>query len=199
MFVFNLREGQWFLICFSELSFQARQGRTTIVIAHRLSTVQNADVIAAIQEGEVVEQGSHDELMQTDGVYHQLVTLQVYLLRHVSIIIRHTLKGFRINSDLHVVPLYLLWKITLLYCVLFHRLLKRKGTRVMTMMMTMKDKMLKQKVLNCLYSSPISQINIHVQVCWDYILPSLHISRKSLYDECLAMWHSTIRFSIWSL
>ena len=67
------------------------------------------------------------------------------------------------------------------------------------MMMTMKDKMLKQKVLNCLYSSPISQINIHVQVCWDYILPSLHISRKSLYDECLAMWHSTIRFSIWSL
>ena len=54
------------------------------MIAHRLSTVQNADVIAAIQEGEVVEQGSHDELMQTDGVYHQLVTLQVYLLRHVS-------------------------------------------------------------------------------------------------------------------
>lgn len=85
------------MICFSELSFQARQGRTTIVIAHRLSTVQNADVIAAIQEGEVVEQGSHDELMQTDGVYHQLVTLQVYLLRHVSVIIRHTLKGCRIN------------------------------------------------------------------------------------------------------
>jgi len=47
------------------------------VIAHRLSTVQNADVIAAIQEGVVVEKGSHDELMQTDGVYHQLVTLQV--------------------------------------------------------------------------------------------------------------------------
>ncbi|KAL9972823.1 hypothetical protein ACROYT_G019202 [Oculina patagonica] len=57
---------------------QARQGRTTIVIAHRLSTVQNADVIAAIQEGVVVEKGSHDELMQTDGVYHQLVTLQTF-------------------------------------------------------------------------------------------------------------------------
>ncbi|KAJ7379512.1 ABC transporter B member 11 [Desmophyllum pertusum] len=57
---------------------QARQGRTTIVIAHRLSTVQNADVIASIQEGVVVEKGSHDELMQTDGVYHQLVTLQTF-------------------------------------------------------------------------------------------------------------------------
>ena len=106
MFVFNLREGRWFLICFIELSFQARQGRTTIVIAHRLSTVQNADVIAAIQEGEVVEQGSHDELMQTDGVYHQLVTLQVYLLQHVSIIIRHTLKGFRINWFTRSAPLF---------------------------------------------------------------------------------------------
>ena len=49
------------------------------MIAHRLSTVQNADVIAAVQDGVVVERGSHDELMQTDGVYHQLVTLQVWL------------------------------------------------------------------------------------------------------------------------
>lgn len=57
---------------------RARQGRTTIVIAHRLSTVQTADVIAAIQEGVVVEKGSHDELMQTTGVYHQLVTLQTF-------------------------------------------------------------------------------------------------------------------------
>ena len=49
------------------------------MIAHRLSTVQNADVIAAVQDGVVVERGTHDELMQTDGVYHQLVTLQVRL------------------------------------------------------------------------------------------------------------------------
>ena len=48
------------------------------MIAHRLSTVQNADVIAAVQDGVVVESGTHDELMQTDGVYHQLVTLQVH-------------------------------------------------------------------------------------------------------------------------
>ena len=56
------------------------------MIAHRLSTVQNADVIASIQEGVVVEKGSHDELMQTDGVYHQLVTLQVQLTYIESIL-----------------------------------------------------------------------------------------------------------------
>lgn len=47
------------------------------MIAHRLSTVQNTDVIAAVQEGVVVEKGSHNELMQTDGVYYRLVTSQV--------------------------------------------------------------------------------------------------------------------------
>lgn len=51
------------------------------MIAHRLSTVQTADVIAAIQEGVVVEKGSHDELMQTTGVYQQLVTLQVNIIQ----------------------------------------------------------------------------------------------------------------------
>lgn len=57
--------------------FKAREGRTTIVIAHRLSTVKNANVIAAIQDGAVVEMGTHSELMKTEGVYRQLVTLQV--------------------------------------------------------------------------------------------------------------------------
>ena len=47
------------------------------MIAHRLSTVQNADLIAVIQEGMIVEKGSHDELMNIDGLYRQLVTLQV--------------------------------------------------------------------------------------------------------------------------
>ena len=56
---------------------QARKGRTTIVIAHRLSTVQNADVIASLENGRVVERGTHDELMNRKGVYHMLVTLQV--------------------------------------------------------------------------------------------------------------------------
>ncbi|CAH3192815.1 unnamed protein product [Porites evermanni] len=57
---------------------RARQGRTTIVIAHRLSTVQNADLIAVIQEGTIVEKGRHDELMNIDGLYRQLVTLQIF-------------------------------------------------------------------------------------------------------------------------
>ena len=51
-------------------------GRTTIVIAHRLSTVRNADQIAGINDGVVVEMGSHDELMKKDGVYQKLVLHQ---------------------------------------------------------------------------------------------------------------------------
>uniref|UniRef100_A0A8C4R9D5 ATP binding cassette subfamily B member 1 n=1 Tax=Eptatretus burgeri TaxID=7764 RepID=A0A8C4R9D5_EPTBU len=57
---------------------KARKGRTTIVIAHRLSTVQNADVIASLENGRVVERGTHDELMNRKGVYHTLVTLQTF-------------------------------------------------------------------------------------------------------------------------
>ena len=52
-------------------------GRTTIVIAHRLSTVRNADVICGIDEGVVAETGSHAELMKQGGIYHTLVTNQV--------------------------------------------------------------------------------------------------------------------------
>ncbi|XP_075422827.1 ATP-dependent translocase ABCB1-like isoform X2 [Ascaphus truei] len=55
----------------------ARQGRTCIVIAHRLTTVQNADIIAVIQNGEVVEQGTHSQLLATKGAYHALVNSQV--------------------------------------------------------------------------------------------------------------------------
>ncbi|XP_037366487.1 ATP-dependent translocase ABCB1 isoform X2 [Talpa occidentalis] len=55
---------------------KAREGRTTIVIAHRLSTVRNADVIAGFEDGVIVEQGSHDELMKEKGIYFKLVTMQ---------------------------------------------------------------------------------------------------------------------------
>ncbi|XP_048589318.1 ATP-dependent translocase ABCB1 isoform X2 [Nematostella vectensis] len=57
---------------------KASEGRTTLVIAHRLSTIRNATVIAAIQDGVVVEKGSHNELMATDGLYRQLITLQSF-------------------------------------------------------------------------------------------------------------------------
>lgn len=56
------------------------QGRTTIIIAHRLSTVRNADRIAVIEDGKMVELGSHEELMEKDGAYAALVHTQE--LRH---------------------------------------------------------------------------------------------------------------------
>lgn len=52
------------------------KGRTTIVVAHRLSTVQNADQILVMDKGRVVEQGKHTELMKKDGLYASLCALQ---------------------------------------------------------------------------------------------------------------------------
>jgi subfamily B ATP-binding cassette protein MsbA len=51
-------------------------GRTTICIAHRLSTVQNADLILVMEEGRIVEQGTHSELLARKGVYNNLYRLQ---------------------------------------------------------------------------------------------------------------------------
>ena len=48
------------------------RGRTTIVVAHRLSTIKNADEIAVVANGQIVEQGSHQQLLQCDGFYAQL-------------------------------------------------------------------------------------------------------------------------------
>jgi ABC-type multidrug transport system fused ATPase/permease subunit len=48
-------------------------GRTTIVIAHRLTTIRNADIIAVIDHGQVVEQGSHEELLQVSRTLQYLV------------------------------------------------------------------------------------------------------------------------------
>ncbi len=53
-------------------------GRTTLVIAHRLSTIKNADMICVLQEGKIVERGTHDELIARGGVYKHLVDMQKF-------------------------------------------------------------------------------------------------------------------------
>ncbi|CAG5126531.1 unnamed protein product, partial [Candidula unifasciata] len=55
---------------------QARQGRTTVVVAHRLSTIQKADVIFVMDRGQLVETGKHKDLMEKRGIYYNLVMLQ---------------------------------------------------------------------------------------------------------------------------
>jgi ATP-binding cassette, subfamily B (MDR/TAP), member 1 len=55
---------------------RAQEGRTSIVIAHRLSTIQNANCITVIHSGNVVESGTHSELMAKRGFYYRLNTRQ---------------------------------------------------------------------------------------------------------------------------
>jgi ATP-binding cassette, subfamily B, bacterial MsbA len=54
-----------------------QQGRTTIIIAHRLSTIQNADRIIVLKDGEIIEQGSHNELLEIYGEYYKLNQQQI--------------------------------------------------------------------------------------------------------------------------
>src|SRR6185369_5518341 len=55
-----------------------RQGRTTFVIAHRLSTIRSSDQILVLEHGEIVERGTHDELLALNGRYRQLYDKQYH-------------------------------------------------------------------------------------------------------------------------
>ena len=50
------------------------EGRTVFVIAHRLSTVRNSDAIMVLEKGEIIERGTHDDLLEQKGKYYQLYT-----------------------------------------------------------------------------------------------------------------------------
>ncbi len=56
---------------------EMRRDRTTIVVAHRLSTIKTADQILVMQRGQVKERGTHRELLAADGLYRRLYELQV--------------------------------------------------------------------------------------------------------------------------
>ena len=53
------------------------EGRTSIIIAHRLSTIKNCDRILVVKRGEIIEDGSHGDLMHKKGLYHHLYTRQL--------------------------------------------------------------------------------------------------------------------------
>jgi len=61
----------------SEALERIMEGRTILVIAHRLSTVRNAHEILVMQNGQVVERGRHSQLIELDGVYKRLVRQQM--------------------------------------------------------------------------------------------------------------------------
>ena len=61
-----------------------QKGRTTIAIAHRLSTLRDADAIAVISDGKVVEYGTHKDLMQKKGEYYKLYSIQLEGLKVIN-------------------------------------------------------------------------------------------------------------------
>jgi len=56
---------------------ELQKGKTSFIIAHRLSTIRHADCILVINQGEIIERGTHDELMEQKGFYHTMFMSQL--------------------------------------------------------------------------------------------------------------------------
>ena len=54
------------------------KNRTSLIIAHRLSTIQSADMIIVLEAGKIVEQGTHTQLLQNNGLYKRLIDMQTF-------------------------------------------------------------------------------------------------------------------------
>jgi subfamily B ATP-binding cassette protein MsbA len=54
------------------------ENRTTLIIAHRLTTIQNADLILVLEDGKIIEQGNHESLMKKAGLYQKLIAMQSF-------------------------------------------------------------------------------------------------------------------------
>ena len=65
--------------------YDLQKGRTTVAIAHRLSTLRDADVLAVIDHGDMVEYGTHDELIKKQGEYYKLYMLQFDAIKHIGV------------------------------------------------------------------------------------------------------------------
>ncbi len=65
--------------------YDLQKGRTTVAIAHRLSTLRDADVLAVIDNGDMVEYGTHDELIKKQGEYYKLYMLQFDAIKHIGV------------------------------------------------------------------------------------------------------------------
>ena len=68
-----------------EALYKLKEGRTTLAIAHRLSTLRDADMLAVIDDGKVIEYGSYKELMNKKGEYFKLYQIQAEALKYVGI------------------------------------------------------------------------------------------------------------------
>ena len=54
------------------------KGRTSFIVAHRLSTIEEADIILVMKDGHIIEQGNHEELLQKNGFYAAFITVSSY-------------------------------------------------------------------------------------------------------------------------